>query len=335
MPSSDREARVATRAGSDGAGLSREEVQDIQRMRVLSAMVEMSSEVGYIGAVVAPVVARAGVSRRTFYELFDGRDGCFLAAFEWAVEQAREALVRASVSQRSWREQVRHGLAALLRFLDSEPQLARVLVIEALAAGKPVLDCRAQALGDLTAALARGAPASRTSGGTPQLTAEGIVGGVLSVIQARLIQPQDKPLIDLHGQLMALVVLPYLGARAAGQEQTRSAPPPAPASDVVRSSRDGGRLLERLEMRLTYRTVRCLLFIRENSGASNKAIARGADISDEGQASKLLGRLSKLRLIANNGPSGPGRPNEWTLTSQGEQVLAAINAHPERSARHG
>lgn len=333
MPLSHHEAQVA-RVTSDGAGLSREEVQDIQRARILSAMVEASSELGYVGAVVAPVVARAGVSRRTFYELFDGRDDCFLAAFEWAVEQARDAVMRDLLAKRSWRKQVRHALAELLRFLDAEPQLARVLVIEALAAGKPVLERRARALGELTAALARSAPASRASGGAPQLTAEGIVGGAFSVIHARLFEPQHTPLIDLHGQLMALVVLPYLGPRAAAQEQARSAPPSA-ESDARRPSGEGGRLLERLDMRLTYRTVRCLLFIGENPGASNKAIARGAEISDEGQASKLLGRLSKLQLIVNRGPSGPGRPNEWMLTAQGEQVLGAITAHPERSAPRG
>jgi AcrR family transcriptional regulator/DNA-binding MarR family transcriptional regulator len=334
MPSSNHDALVA-RVSLFGAALSRDEVQDIQRARVLSAMVETSSELGYAGAVVAPVVARAGVSRRTFYELFDGRDDCFLAAFEWAVEQAREAVARSSASKRSWREQVRHALAELLRFLDAEPSLARVLVIEALAAGKPVLECRARALGELTAALARSAPASRASGGMSQLTAEGIVGGAFSVIHARLLQPQRTPLADLYGQLMALVVLPYLGARAARQEQVRAVPPPPAAGDGRQPFRARGRLLERLDMRLTYRTVRCLLFIGENPSASNKTIAHGAEISDEGQASKLLGRLSRLQLIANSGPSGPGRPNQWTLTPQGEQLLAAINAHPESLAQHG
>jgi DNA-binding MarR family transcriptional regulator len=86
----------------------------------------------------------------------------------------------------------------------------------------------------------------------------------------------------------------------------------------------GGRLLDRLEMRLTYRTVRCLIFIGEHPGSSNREIARGAEVPDEGQTSKLLGRLTRLGLIVNTRPHGPGYPNYWTLTSHGQQVLGAV-----------
>jgi DNA-binding MarR family transcriptional regulator len=87
---------------------------------------------------------------------------------------------------------------------------------------------------------------------------------------------------------------------------------------------EGGRLLDRLDMRLTYRTVRSLIFIGENPGSSNREVARGAEISDEGQTSKLLSRLARIGLIANTRPHGPGFPNYWTLTPHGEQVLGAV-----------
>jgi AcrR family transcriptional regulator len=340
---------------------SREEVDDIQRARVLSAMVEVAAAQGYIGAAVAPVVARAGVSRRTFYELFDGREDCFMAAFEWGIEQARQVMVEAYGSRRSWRDRVRHALAALLGLLDAEPELARVCVIEALGAGRLVLERRAEVLDELIVALGAEAPKARGSGEAPLLTGEGIIGGAFSVIHGALLaragapsathrdghdrrakgtgagqgtlayeQPvaeehgdAPRPLITLHGQLMALIALPYLGPRAAGEELTRSAPE-VTMPERVRVSGDGGRLLERLDMRLTYRTVCCLLFIGEHPGSSNREIAQGAEISDEGQTSKLLGRLDRLGLIANTRPHGPGYPNYWTLTSHGQQVLNAV-----------
>jgi AcrR family transcriptional regulator/DNA-binding MarR family transcriptional regulator len=326
-----------------GAG---DQVEDIQRARIVSAMVEVASEVGYIGAAVAPVVARAGVSRRTFYELFDGREDCFLAAFEWGTRQARSVVLEAYGSQRSWRDRVRHALAALLVFLDSEPALARACVIEALGAGKLVLERRARVLDELIDALGASAPRARGVDQPLLLTAEGIVGGAFSVIHGRLLEKgvvsADAPavrdseegrpqapragspgsLIQLHGQLMALIALPYLGPRIAGEELTRSAPDvPVPAKTA---SSGGGRLLERLDMRLTYRTVRCLLFIGEHPGSSNREIAQGAEVPDEGQASKLLTRLDRLGLIANTRPHGPGYPNYWTLTPHGKQVLGAV-----------
>jgi AcrR family transcriptional regulator/DNA-binding MarR family transcriptional regulator len=324
--------------------LSRDEVDDIQRARIISAMIEVAAEHGYLGAAVAPVVARAGVSRRTFYELFEGREDCFIAAFDWAVEQAREVMTQAQAAQRSWREQVRHAVAGLLVFLDSEPELARVLIVEGLAAGQLVLVRRAQVMAEAERALQASAPKQRSS--EPLLlTAEGIVGGAFSVLHGRMLERQmaegaarrprarardngtgraPGPFLELHGQLMALIALPYLGPRAAGEEITRT-PPDVDVPEITRAGAgEGGRLLDRLDMRLTYRTVRCLLFIGENPGASNREIAAGAEVPDEGQTSKLLRRLSKLELISNSRPLGPGYPNRWTLTPQGEQVLSAV-----------
>jgi AcrR family transcriptional regulator len=328
--------------------LARAEVQDIQRARIVSAMVGVAAEQGYIGAAVARVVARAGVSRRTYYELFEGREDCFLAAFEWGVEQARRAVVEAYGSRRTWRDRMRYGLAGLLAFFDAEPELARVCVIEALGAGRPVLERRARVLEELIAALDTGAPRARGASGKPLLSAEGVVGGAFSVIHGRLLEYGDiadtgdgadgrrepMPLIQLHGQLMALIALPYLGPRAAGEEVTRKAPELPPRASVrvsgdhaspgTGAGASAGRLLERLNMRLTYRTVRCLLFIGTHPGSSNREIARGAGIADEGQASKLLGRLTRAGLVANTKPHGPGHPNYWVLTPHGEQVLSAV-----------
>jgi AcrR family transcriptional regulator len=328
----DREGGSSARGRASGhtPRAASEQVEDIQRARILSAMVEVASESGYLGAAVAPVVARAGVSRRTFYELFDGREDCFLAAFDWGVEQARQVTVEAYESRRSWLDRVRHALAALLAFLDAEPELAHVCVVDALGAGGLVLGRRAQVLEELVGALETTAPQAR---GRPTLTAEGVVGGAFSVLHRRMLEQRSggddgahTPLIQLHGQLMALIAFPYLGPRAAAAELTRKAPSvrQPEAARATGGQPAGGRLLERLDMRLTYRTVRCLLFIGEHPGASNREVAQGADIPDEGQTSKLLTRLTRLGLVANTRPHGPGYPNYWTLTPQGEQVLSAV-----------
>lgn len=328
MPSEDDTGMEFLSSRQRTEPLRRDEVDEFQRMRIISAMVEVSSELGYVGAAVAPVVARAGVSRRTFYELFDGREDCFLAAFEWGASEARDVVVEAYSSNGSWRERMRRAVTALLALLECEPQLARVCVIEALGAGKLVLQRRAELLDALIAALDAEAPRPRGASAEPLLTAEGVVGGAFSVLHGRLLE--DTPsarLGELHGQLTALIALPYLGPRAAGEEFTRAAPDVASPKIAHKRGEDGGgRLLERLDMRLTYRTVRCLLFIAENPASSNREIARGAEISDEGQASKLLARLVKLDLIVNSQAGGPGRPNRWALTAHGEQVLSAVKA---------
>jgi AcrR family transcriptional regulator len=147
MTAIDRQRQASRSLGPGREGLSGSEVNDFQRVRIVRAMVEVSAEVGYMGASLALVVTRARMSRRTFYELFEDRQDCFLAAFEWGVAQARAAIAAAAPTGRSWRERTRLGLAALLRLFDSEPALARVCVVESLGAGERVLRRRAETLG--------------------------------------------------------------------------------------------------------------------------------------------------------------------------------------------
>jgi DNA-binding MarR family transcriptional regulator len=77
-------------------------------------------------------------------------------------------------------------------------------------------------------------------------------------------------------------------------------------------------------MRLTYRTVRVLMVIGERPGASNREIAEGSGIVDQGQISKLLTRLARLNLVENVGDGQEkGAANAWHLTPRGAQVERA------------
>jgi DNA-binding MarR family transcriptional regulator len=120
-----------------------------------------------------------------------------------------------------------------------------------------------------------------------------------------------------------MIVLPYLGADAAGRELLR----PAPESVRMRPRRRRPRRrdpLDGLKMRLTYRTVRVLMVIASWPGASNREIAEHSGIADQGQISKLLNRLARLELVENTGDGQEkGAANAWRLTSRGEAVERA------------
>ncbi len=78
-------------------------------------------------------------------------------------------------------------------------------------------------------------------------------------------------------------------------------------------------------MRITYRTVRVLIAIGSQPGASNREIATAAGIGDQGQVSKLLTRLHGIGLLRNEGfGHAKGAPNAWTLTHRGHEVEQAI-----------
>jgi AcrR family transcriptional regulator len=326
-------ARPAGNRASDRdvASVGREKVSEIQRGRILAAMTEVASERGAANVSVAHVVARSGVSRRTFYELFEDREACFLAAFDDTARQIAERVVPAYERETRWRERIRAALAELLDFLDEEPRAGRLCIVESLAAGPQALERRARVLEIVKRALQEGEAQAKGGRKTPPLTAEGAIGAVSSVLHARLAQPpaagaggaarkRSGSFAELLGPLMAMIILPYQGPAAAMREVVRPRPP-----RPQRPAGYGRDPLRDLDMRLTYRTVRVLLAISATPGASNRALAAAAGVADQGQISKLLSRLRSLSLIENIG-AGPvkGEPNAWQLTSKGERVERAI-----------
>jgi AcrR family transcriptional regulator len=305
--------------------LGRERVLELQRARMLAAMVQVSSERGAANVTVAHVVDRAGVSRRTFYELFRDREDCFLAAFNEGVARASREILLVHDPKAKWAEQMRTGLTSLLCFLDAERGMGQLLIVGSLAAGENALECRQRLLTRLTVLIDQGRKETKAGDRPPPLTAEGILGGVLSILHARLLlgarEKHPTPLLTLTGPLMSMIVLPYLGLTTARKELTRTEP---------RSSRQPQWAqcdpLRELQMRLTYRTVRVLTAVASIPGASNRQVADGAGITDQGQISKLLARLHGLGLIQNTGGGSPrGAPNRWTLTSKGVEVERALS----------
>jgi AcrR family transcriptional regulator len=304
-------------------GLPRGQVTQIQRSRMLAAAVEAVEDVGYARMTVAQVISRARVSRKTFYDVFTDREDCFLAAFEQALAQASMIAQEAYESESNWRDGVRAALARLLMFMDAEPGLAKLCIVEALGAGERVLDRRARVLDELAKVIDRGRAATNATREPPQVTAEGVVGAIFAVLHTRVLESGGEPLTDLLGSLMSMIVLPYLGARAAGRELSRP-PLEIPTDGRSRALTRHRDPLEGLNMRLTYRTVRVLMVIAEHPGASNREIAEGSGIVDQGQISKLLNRLARLKLVENRGEGQEkGAANAWHLTARGAQVERA------------
>jgi AcrR family transcriptional regulator len=308
-------------------GVGHRQIAQIQRARILSAMLDSATERGAGGVSVAHVVERSGVSRRTFYEQFADREDCFFAAFEQALSYASERVVPAYLGEKRWRERIRAGLIALLCFFDQEPQVGRVLITESLAGGPRTLQRRGQVIGKLTSIVEEGASEAKVAFAPSPLTGEGVVGGVLAVIQRRLAEEPHTPLVELTNPLMSMIVLHYLGAGDARRELQRATP--APSSDAIERTQSVDPF-KGAGMRLTYRTVRVLIAIAEHPGSSNRVIGETAEIKDQGQISKLLGRLERIGVVQNTPPhQGKGAPNSWALTPSGRQVTESIRAHTE------
>jgi AcrR family transcriptional regulator/DNA-binding MarR family transcriptional regulator len=317
-------------------------VEEIQRSRILGAVAEEVAIRGASSVTVARVIARAGVSRRLFYELFTDIEDCFLATFDWAVEQAQVSAVEAYASEDSWRAAVGAGLAALLRFFDDQPLLAQLCVVHAAGGGPRVLERRSRVMAQLCGVIDRGRSEVSGSRVPGPVVAEGVVGAVLAVLYTRLLargagstggyaEPGGEPsLIELHGELMSLIVLPYLGASVARKQLGRPAPPPPRRQPAIERLPAGRSTLEEPGARFTYRTVRVLRAIAELPAGSNREVAERAGIVDQGQISKILTRLEYQGLVVNRGASAAARgtPNSWWLSERGEALEQELRERP-------
>ena len=301
-------------------------VAEMQRRRLLFAFTEVLAEEGLEEVGVVRVCKRAGVSRRTFYDLFDDREACFVAVLDAAVERIAQCVVPVYEQEGRWRERVRGALAVLLELFDEDPALACVCLVETLKAGPSVSEWRRQVLDVLAAAVDEGRSESEEGTGPPPLAGQSTVGGAVSVLHARVLEENQRPLQDLLNPLMSMIVHPYLGPAAARRELKRPAPPlgSGPNAHPSKSARDPFR---DLPIRLTFRTVRVLAAIGAQPGASNRQVADTAGVSDQGQISRLLSRLEGFELIENRSHGHTkGEPNAWTLTPRGQGVLRVVGA---------
>lgn len=296
--------------------LARTHVGEVRRARIISAMVELSNENG--DETASRVITAAKVSRRTFYELFKDYNDCLVAALEWGIALVGERVSAAYNAHERWVDSVRAGLCELLRFFDEQPALASLCVVRSASAGPVALSLRWETLDRLTRVIDQGRNVRRRE--LAPMTAEGVVGGILSLIERHLLEPDAGPLLDLLNPLMSMIVLPYLGEAAARKELSR----PAPAAIVAPTPEPAARNpLEQVNLRFSHRTVAVLHVIADEPGLSNRAISERSGIVDQAQISRLLARLEAQGLMQNSS-GGVGTTNCWRLTPLGEQIERMI-----------
>lgn len=201
--------------------ISSELIKAVQRERVLAAMLRATAELGYRDSSVQDVLDRAGVSRPTFYEHFENKEDCFLAAFDAAAGRLREQVETASGEDgATWRDRIAAGMRALLDFLVAEPDAARTVVVESRASSPAGLLRRDALLQYFTECIET--QVRRELAEPPSaIAAAGVVGGIESVLYARVNKGEAAELVALQPSLMYFAVLPYAGHDAAARELGR------------------------------------------------------------------------------------------------------------------
>jgi AcrR family transcriptional regulator len=203
-------------------GLSRDEVATQQRNRILAATVDVVAEMGYAETRVVDIITRAGVSRKTFYELFDDKEECFLAAFDVAAGALQKGTNDGyeSAPDAPWAERIRLGLENLLQIIADRPTAAKVCIVEVLAAGPKALARRDAVMRQFTEYIEQGRAETKVE--LPPMTSLALVGGIYELLYSEILHGATANLPSRLPDVLYWVVHPFLGDERANAERERT-----------------------------------------------------------------------------------------------------------------
>ncbi len=148
------------------------------------------------------------MSPKTFYDLFADREDCFLALIDRELEGLAGVVRPVYERESEWVARIRSGLGTLLAYLDANPAVCELFFVAALDAGARVRERRVGVLGVLARVIENDRAGSDPDGSS-SLLAEGVVGGVFTVIHTRVVMADAGPLIGLLEELTTTIVLFY------------------------------------------------------------------------------------------------------------------------------
>jgi len=192
-----------------------------QRDRLLEAAIRLVAVQGYGAVTVGDLTGEAGVSRTTFYELFEDKVACFLAAYDNTIDVLVRRVIAAYEEAGAWPERAARGLAELLEQLAAEPQLARLALVDIGSAGPAAQRRYRAAVQRLTALFEEGRDFAPGGRNLPANTSRMAIGGVTGLISDELVAGRAEQLPGLLSDVLFATLVPYIGPDAAAREADR------------------------------------------------------------------------------------------------------------------
>jgi AcrR family transcriptional regulator len=190
--------------------LSREDVRDSQRRRLIRAMLDCVADQGYPATTVADVVSSARCSRNAFYELFEDKEACYIAASDETGAEMLHALVSAAQREESWLDALRSGTRSYLRWWADNPNYASAYLIHLPSAGRRALEQRDRVYADFAAMFdglaARARAEQRLIPPLPPLAPRLLVMSITELIAQEVRNGRVAELPELEDQLVRFVV---------------------------------------------------------------------------------------------------------------------------------
>jgi AcrR family transcriptional regulator len=192
-------------------GLPRDVVVTHQRERLLAATIELVAKRGYRGTSIDHIVKSARVGYVAFYELFEGKEDCFLAAFERIVEETSEAVEAAVAAETEWPDQICAALDTLLDLIAADPARARVGLVEVQAAGRKAYARYEEAVDRAAPKLRDGRALSVEAATLSDTLEEAVLGGIAWILHQRLVKGEMENTGALLRETIQIALSPYLG----------------------------------------------------------------------------------------------------------------------------
>ncbi|MET0557882.1 MAG: TetR/AcrR family transcriptional regulator [Solirubrobacterales bacterium] len=192
-------------------------VAESQRQRILAAVVELVEERGYQKTTIELIAKTARVALVTFYEHFDGKEDCFLAAFDESVEAAQQVFAELLDATQPWEEQVSAGLQVFLEMVVRERARAKLCIVEAQAAGSAGLARYQATLESVAPKLREGREFNPRAALLPDGLEVALVGGIAWLVHQRLVAGEVDDLMQLLPEMLQVTLTPYVGEVEAGR----------------------------------------------------------------------------------------------------------------------
>lgn len=218
----DREDLRKWRLPRGRHGLPRELVERSQRERLLAAVVRVTARKGYDATSVADILEEAGVGRESFYELFDDKLSCLLAAHSVLVDNL-EATVKAAYDEPGpWADRVRNSIAAMLAWFAADPAAAKVTLVELAAVGSVSRERFQEHFRRFTKLLEDGYDEDEVGAARPQAP-ELAIGAGISRVYEEVVNGRTAELPNLLPELTYEILVPFVGEEVARTQQRLAA----------------------------------------------------------------------------------------------------------------
>jgi AcrR family transcriptional regulator len=183
------------------------------RRRMLDAFVRTAAREGYDRTTIDSVLALADIPEPIFYEHFEDKRDCMLAALDEQLHRIEDAVCAGVEGSTVWSERVRLGLQALLQALAADPEGTRLTLVECLAAGEPAIARLRAAVASCVPTLELGlndSESAETAHLPPQIS-EALAGGIVSILHRLALERNTDELPGLLPDLVYFALMPYLG----------------------------------------------------------------------------------------------------------------------------